>query len=106
MSQPEPANDSKEGLKIIGELRQVNAQQAARIEQLEARLGKDSHNSHQPPSSDGLAKRPRPRSLRKPSGKKSGGQVGHPGVSRVMLDEPEVVIAHEPTVCAEMAGGK
>jgi transposase len=78
---------------------------AARIEQLEARLGKDSHNSHQPPSSDGLAKRPRTRSLRKPSGKKSGGQAGHPGMSRALVAEPDVVVPHEPTVCAECGFG-
>ena len=71
----------------------------ARIEQLEARLGKDSHNSHNPPSSDGPAKRPRPRSLRKRSGKKSGGQKGHPGVTRALVDDPDTVIAHVPAVC-------
>jgi len=69
----------------------------ARVTELEARLNKDSHNSHKPPSSDGPAKPPRPRSLRQRSGKKSGGQAGHPGVTRA----PEVVLPHEPTVCAE-----
>ena len=72
----------------------------ARVEQLETRLGKDSHNSHQPPSSDGPAKRPRTRSLRKRSGKKSGGQDGHPGVTRVLVDDPDVVVVHAPAVCA------
>ena len=72
----------------------------ARVAELEARLNQDSHNSHNPPSSDGPAKRPRPRSLRQRSGKKSGGQAGHPGVTRVLVDAPDVVVPHAPTVCA------
>ena len=71
-----------------------------RVAELEARLNKDSHNSHKPPSSDGPAKRPRVHSLRKRSGKKSGGQEGHPGVTRALVDEPDVLVPHAPTVCA------
>lgn len=76
-----------------------------RVEQLEARLNKDSHNSHQPPSSDGPAKRGRSRSLRKRSGKKSGGQTGHPGVTRCLVDDPDVVVAHVPAICAGCGAG-
>lgn len=71
-----------------------------RVTELEARLNQDSHNSHQPPSSDGPAKRPRPRSLRKRSGKKNGGQAGHPGVTRALVDDPDEVVRHTPNVCA------
>lgn len=71
----------------------------ARVTELEARLNKDSHNSHQPPSSDGPAKRPRPRSLRQRSGKKSGGQPGHPGVTRCLVDNPDTIVAHVPARC-------
>ena len=77
----------------------------ARLEQLEARLNKDSHNSHQPPSSDGPAKKPHPRSLRRRSGKKSGGQAGHPGVTRLLVDDPDVVVVHAPTVCSGCGAG-
>lgn len=72
----------------------------ARVAELEARLNRDSHNSNQPPSSDGLGKKPRPRSLRKRSGKKSGGQSGHPGMTLMLVDEPTSYREWTPTHCA------
>jgi len=85
---------------LVGAHQLQLANLTARIEQLEARLNKDSHNSHKPPSSDGPARRPRPRSLRQRSGKKSGGQPGHPGVTRCLVDDPDTVVAHLPANCA------
>ena len=52
---------------------------AARIAELERRLGLNSSNSGKPPSSDGLKKPVRVASLREASGKPTGGQQGHPG---------------------------
>src|SRR5258706_2689956 len=82
----------------IAELVAQNAAAAARIQELEARLAKDSHNSSKPPSSDGLARKTK--SLRRRSGKKPGGQLGHRGETLRLVATPDTVVEHRPTVCA------
>ncbi len=72
----------------------------ARIAELERRLGLDSSNSGKPPSSDGLKKPARTRSLREPSGKTRGGQKGHPGDTLRQVKTPDIVVDHYPEICA------
>jgi transposase len=71
----------------------------ARIAELERQLGLNSSNSGKPPSSDGLKKPPRVSSLRKPSGKPSGGQKGHKGETLEQVTEPDMVVDHYPSSC-------
>jgi transposase len=68
-----------------------------RVQALEERLAKDSHNSHLPPSSDRFVRQPK--SLRKKSGKKAGGQEGHPGATLMWHACPNEVIVHAVTCC-------
>jgi len=74
--------------------------QQARIAELERRLGLNSSNSGKPPSSDGLKKPARVRSLRQASGRKPGGQQGHPGETLRRSETPDTIVAHYPPACA------
>jgi transposase len=67
---------------------------------LERRLGLNSSNSGKPPTSHGLKKPPRVSSLRRSSGKQSGGQKGHPGATLVRVEKPDAVIDYYPEACA------
>jgi transposase len=70
---------------------------SAQVEELQARLSKDSHNSHLPPSSDRFKRQPK--SLRKKSGKQAGGQPGHPGQMLRMVEQPDRVITYGVESC-------
>jgi transposase len=80
-------------------LEEQNVLLVARIQELEARLSKDSHNSNKPPSSDGFKKSPKPVNLRQKTGRRSGGQPGHPGHTLELVDNPDHTQVHAPTAC-------
>lgn len=69
-----------------------------RVQVLEERLVKDSHNSHLPPSSDRFVRQPK--SLRQKSGKKTGGQKGHRGQSLSLSATPDEVIVQTIEQCS------
>ncbi len=70
-----------------------------RVQTLEEQVAKNSHNSHKPPSSDGLAK-PKPKSLRPKSERPTGGQPGHPGHTLRMAEKPDRIVPHRVARCS------
>jgi transposase len=83
----------------LAQLRAEITQLKATVEELAQRLGRNSHNSSQPPSAD-PPQTPK-RSRRDPSGRRPGGQPGHEGHTRALVpvEEVEVVIAVKPERC-------
>jgi transposase len=76
---------------------QQMSQLSEQVKGLQERVAKDSHNSHLPPSSDRFVRQPR--SLRKKSGKKPGGQEGHPGSTLLFSPAPDEIIIHAVHRC-------
>lgn len=67
-----------------------------RVQRLEERLNQTSHHRHLPPSSDRLVRQPK--SLRKKSGKKPGGQEGHAGQRLRFSSSPDEIIVQRVEV--------
>ncbi len=67
------------------------------VKSLQDRLAKDSHNSHLPPSSDRFVRQPK--SLRKKSEKKAGGQPGHLGSTLQWSSTPDEVTLQQVERC-------
>src|SRR5438552_13294112 len=96
--EPLPALPEALRATLPGEVQQYIAALETTVAALEARLGKDSRTSSRPPSSDPPWQTRPPQA---PSGRQRGGQPGHEGTSRILL-EPEAVDAvaeHWPTRC-------
>ena len=90
---------------IIQQQAAIIQQQADMIQQLteknaelEARINQNSRNSSKPPSTDGYRKQSK--SLRKPSGKKVGGQQGHKGSGLKLTHKADIYVRHDPNECA------
>ena len=82
---------------LIEGLQKQTAELSEQVQALQERVKKDSHNSHLPPSSDRFHRQPK--SLRKSSGKKPGGQAGHPGSTLMLSPTPDQVIVHAVERC-------
>jgi transposase len=75
----------------VKELRQRN-------QELTGRLAQNSRNSHRPPGSDGLGKPP-PKSLRRKSRRRPGGQPGHVGRTLLPVTSPDRIEIHRAGAC-------
>jgi transposase len=82
----------EEALAENAQLRELNRQLMARLEELERRVRQNSQNSSRPPSSDppGID-----RPKKKGSGRKPGGQRGHKGHRRELLAPERVDETHD-----------
>lgn len=96
---PEAVIDLVERLFSIIEKQQEQINKlTARVQELEDRLAKNSQNSSKPPSSD---QQRQTKSLRKPSGNKSGGQTGHEGNTLCQAEKPDHTIVHKIAKCCD-----
>jgi len=81
------------------ELRNQLTALATELANLRERIGRSSRNSSKPPSSDGPGFKPPER--RKASGRKRGGQPGHPGSGPepLPIERVDEVVEHHPDAC-------
>src|SRR5712692_10049192 len=78
----------------LAEVTKALLEMSERVKELEEHQSKDSHNSHLPPSSDRFSRQKKPRSLRKRSGKKPGGQSGHQGHALELWETADEIVQH------------
>lgn len=79
---------------------------AARADELERRLGRDSTTSSRPPSPDSpYKKKNRDRSLRRRGKRPPGKQPGDPGTTTRLADDPDETFWYPPTACGGCGAG-
>ena len=91
----ETAQAKAEIIQAKGENTRLQAENA----ELHRRLELDSTNSHKPPSSDGLKKKPIKPALPKKEGLRNGGQEGHEGKTLRRVENPDRIEIHLPGQC-------
>jgi len=91
-------------LVLLAERDTVIEQLTAQVAALQARLDQNPRNSSRPPSSEGYGK-PAPRSQRRSSGRRPGGQDGASGTTLRQVAEPDRVLEHAPAVCGGCGAG-
>jgi transposase len=85
--------------KQIEELAHQLAKQGEALQELQARLAKNSRNRSKPPASDRYGKVKRTESFRKPGAKPNGGQPGHEGHTLNASDHPDQIELHKAATC-------
>ncbi len=84
----------------INEIDQIVKEQQIEINKLKAIIVKNSRNSSKPPSTDGFKDKPNPKSQRKQTGKKVGGQKGHKGFNLRQSDNPDKIVLNKVMKCS------
>ena len=79
-------------LEVCFSMFEINEMLVDKLEELDNKISKNSTNSSIPPSKDPNPKKNQ--SLRKKTGNKSGGQVGHKGSTLKKVEKPDKVIPH------------
>ena len=87
----------QEAIGIIERLQQQTTDLQQQVTTLQQQMSKDSHNSSLPPSSDRFQRQPK--SLRRTSGKKRGGQAGHKGHTLMQSQTPDHIEVHVVQRC-------
>jgi transposase len=95
-----------EAYRLIAELTAQAGRLAARVEDLERQVRRDSSTSSRPPSSDSpYRKKNGDRSLRERGKRRPGKQPGDPGTTMNLVDDPDERFEFPPAACCGCGAG-